>query len=328
MDREDVLDLLSLVASTDNRTIGDMDVALWHQLLGKYGKDDCCDAIIAHRREQPGVWLEPGHVVQRVKAVIRDRYERADPDTRDRPYGDIGGLPPTHSLSSGRYVDPDGGYIDSNGLRRDRHGVVDKSVSEIEYDDGWGTEQRLDTYWRYVREQNPEYAGLTVRPATAKARDAAMRQIIKTIGKMPDDDGDDKPRINALLVACPFCKAYKGQPCRTPGVGKMRRSPGHPSRITEAAIAAGHTPDEAQRISDEIHAKVMRKYRPDVPRANTPWTPQPVGCPDCGSFKHCEHDSQPPPEDLYRFDPVEPRFPDSDMHDRAYERQQATAGLE
>jgi hypothetical protein len=33
-------------------------------------------AVIDHFRERPGVWLEPGYIVQRVRAMRRDRLER------------------------------------------------------------------------------------------------------------------------------------------------------------------------------------------------------------------------------------------------------------
>lgn len=331
MDRDDVLNLLAIIASVDRRTVGEVEAEEWLRLIGKYDESDCLEAVEAHRREQPGVWLEPGHVVQRVRAMRRDRYERADPDIRDTPYYDLGGraLPPDHPLASGRYVDPDGGYIDEHGIRRDRYGAIDKSAPELEYPDGWTTDQRLDATWKHVRESAaPEYAGLKVRPATAEARDAAMRQIAKTLGTLPDDDDDDLPRINALMVPCPFCKASKGSPCRTPEGDKLRRSPGHPKRITAAAVAAGYSQERAERISDEIFTKVMRKYRADIPRANTSWTPEPLGCPDCGSLKRCEHDNQPVPEALYRFNRTDPRFPDSDTKDRAYRRAMAAAGLD
>lgn len=84
MDRVDVVDLLTIVQSGDSRTIGEIDIGFWLQMLGAYDKDDCLDAIIAHRSEKPGVWLEPGHVVGRVRATKRDRLDRMDPDERRR----------------------------------------------------------------------------------------------------------------------------------------------------------------------------------------------------------------------------------------------------
>lgn len=82
MDRNDVIDLLTIVQVGDNRTIGEPDIGFWLGLLGPFEKDDCCAAIEAHRRDQPGVWIEPGHVVGRVRAARRDRLDRMDVEQR------------------------------------------------------------------------------------------------------------------------------------------------------------------------------------------------------------------------------------------------------
>lgn len=82
MDRGDVVDLLTIVQMGDRRTIGDPDISFWLGMLGPYDREECCDAIEAHRREQPGVWLEPGHVIGRVRAMHRDRLDRMDPEER------------------------------------------------------------------------------------------------------------------------------------------------------------------------------------------------------------------------------------------------------
>jgi hypothetical protein len=85
VDTNDVIDLLTIVAVADKRTIGEADVVLWEKLLGHLDKDDCTDAIMAFRGEQPGVWLEPGHILQRVKAKRRDELDRMNPDDRPKP---------------------------------------------------------------------------------------------------------------------------------------------------------------------------------------------------------------------------------------------------
>lgn len=101
MDRNDIVDLLAIVQSGDNRTVGEVDVGFWSGMLAPFEKDDCLDAILAHRRDQPGVWLEPGHVSGRVRAARRDRLDRMSSDERARVVG--GGAP------------------------RDRWGYIDKS---------------------------------------------------------------------------------------------------------------------------------------------------------------------------------------------------------
>jgi hypothetical protein len=79
MDREDVIDLLSIVSAIDHRTIGEMDIGVWAAMLGgRASEDDCAMAIMDHFREQPNIWLTPGHVVQRVKTMVNDRIARQE----------------------------------------------------------------------------------------------------------------------------------------------------------------------------------------------------------------------------------------------------------
>jgi hypothetical protein len=87
VDRNDIIDLLTIVQASDNRSVGDPEIVVWHKLLGHLDKDDCTDAILAFRAEEPGKWLEPGHVLTRVRAKIRDRLDRLDQDFRPSATG-------------------------------------------------------------------------------------------------------------------------------------------------------------------------------------------------------------------------------------------------
>jgi len=80
MNRNDVIDVLSAVAANDRRTVGNADVAVWQGVIGDLPVDLAFKAVVAHIRECPGVWLEPGHVYQRVRAMMRDDLAR-EPDT-------------------------------------------------------------------------------------------------------------------------------------------------------------------------------------------------------------------------------------------------------
>jgi hypothetical protein len=44
--------------------------------IGDLPKDLAMRAVIEHRREEPGVWLEPGHIYQRVRAIRQDLFQR------------------------------------------------------------------------------------------------------------------------------------------------------------------------------------------------------------------------------------------------------------
>lgn len=79
MNKSDVVDVLSFVAAGDRRTVGDADVEMWFLVMGDVPKDFALHAVIAHRRENPGQWLEPGHIVQRWKDHRRDQLAR-EPD--------------------------------------------------------------------------------------------------------------------------------------------------------------------------------------------------------------------------------------------------------
>ncbi len=76
MTPNDIIDILTVIAAADRRTIGENDVILWHKIIGDLPKDDAMQAVLDHVREQPGVWLEPGHIVAGVRAIRRDRAMR------------------------------------------------------------------------------------------------------------------------------------------------------------------------------------------------------------------------------------------------------------
>lgn len=78
MNKNDVVDVLSAIAVGDRRTVGQNDVELWNRIIGHLRKDLALQAVVDHFRECPGVWLEPGHIAQRVGAISRDSFERAE----------------------------------------------------------------------------------------------------------------------------------------------------------------------------------------------------------------------------------------------------------
>lgn len=80
MNRNDVIDVLTVVAAATRRTVGNADVDIWQEIIGDLDKARCLKAVRDHLADAPGVWLEPGHVRQRVRAAIRDELER-EPDT-------------------------------------------------------------------------------------------------------------------------------------------------------------------------------------------------------------------------------------------------------
>jgi hypothetical protein len=83
VNRNDVIDVLSVVAAATRRSVGETDVDVWQAVIGDLSKDQCLLAVRDHLRERPGVWLEPGHIVERVKAKRRDELDRESDEERD-----------------------------------------------------------------------------------------------------------------------------------------------------------------------------------------------------------------------------------------------------
>jgi hypothetical protein len=82
VNRDDIVDLLSTIAVGDRRTVGQTDVEFWYQILSDQPKDLAMEAVVDHFRESPGVWLEPGHIATRVRAMRRDMADREDDEQR------------------------------------------------------------------------------------------------------------------------------------------------------------------------------------------------------------------------------------------------------
>lgn len=76
MNKQDVIDVLTAVRAFDNRTVGQGDVEAWYLVIGDLPKDLALRAAIDHRKNSPGVWLEPGHISQLVHGYMRDDANR------------------------------------------------------------------------------------------------------------------------------------------------------------------------------------------------------------------------------------------------------------
>lgn len=76
MNRNDVIDVLTVVAAATRRSVGEADVNIWSEVIGGDDKQLALKAVRDHLRDRPGVWLEPGHVHQRVRAMVRDQLAR------------------------------------------------------------------------------------------------------------------------------------------------------------------------------------------------------------------------------------------------------------
>jgi hypothetical protein len=66
----------------DNRQVDRLVLEYWWELIGPVHYEDALAAVSMHRREKPGVWLEPGHVIADAKRAkeTRERIARRSPD--------------------------------------------------------------------------------------------------------------------------------------------------------------------------------------------------------------------------------------------------------
>lgn len=76
MNIPEVSALLAMLAAHDRRTVGDLDVEIWHDALHDMPFDDSRDAVRWLIRNS-GEWITPYLVRQGVKRIRADRLERA-----------------------------------------------------------------------------------------------------------------------------------------------------------------------------------------------------------------------------------------------------------
>ena len=72
MTRDEVVDLLTLIASRDRRKVGQTDVTAWHQDVGDLPFADAEEAVARYFRESRD-WITPYDVRARVKAIRSER---------------------------------------------------------------------------------------------------------------------------------------------------------------------------------------------------------------------------------------------------------------
>lgn len=69
--------LVALASAVDSRQITDITVNEWMHVLRGLDITDCVEALREHRREKPGVYLEPGHIAAGVKRSIATANQNA-----------------------------------------------------------------------------------------------------------------------------------------------------------------------------------------------------------------------------------------------------------
>lgn len=77
MTRDDVIDILTLAASYDKRTVGHADVAAWEAAIGDLPAEDSKLAVIGHYGESRE-WIMPADVRHGVRAIRADRMRNKE----------------------------------------------------------------------------------------------------------------------------------------------------------------------------------------------------------------------------------------------------------
>lgn len=72
MNRNEIIELLQVVQSYDNRDIGQTTIAAWHEAAqrGRWTRAAALDAVHEHYATSTD-WLMPGHVTPMVRAAMR-----------------------------------------------------------------------------------------------------------------------------------------------------------------------------------------------------------------------------------------------------------------
>lgn len=82
MNRAEIAELLTVIATLDRRTLGESDVIAWHGTLGDLRAQECKDAAVRHYAESTD-WLMPAHIRRRVLASRQDSAMRQAIEGRD-----------------------------------------------------------------------------------------------------------------------------------------------------------------------------------------------------------------------------------------------------
>lgn len=75
MSPEETIDLLTVAAAFDQRTVGEGDAMAWYAVVGDLDFDDARQAVVGHYTDSTDR-IMPAHVRTRVKAARRDRLAR------------------------------------------------------------------------------------------------------------------------------------------------------------------------------------------------------------------------------------------------------------
>lgn len=143
MTDDEVVDLLTLMASFDRRTVGDADVDAWLMAVGDLPFDDAKVAVVKHYRESTE-WLMPAAVRRAVRAIREERIkvrplpaptpdEAVDPRVYKERMAEIirrvgNGKMPFRAIEAGSGAEPSEEYVNAR-TPEDRDRVLAQTVA-------------------------------------------------------------------------------------------------------------------------------------------------------------------------------------------------------
>ncbi|MEG8035046.1 hypothetical protein QP157_06830 [Sphingomonas sp. LR61] len=89
MDQQEAFRLLGRASAVDNRKVTQLAAIVWSDTLPDMSYDEAADLMNEFRRDNPGVYLEPGHL-QRQKRIRLARTRKRVDRTRCRRQGSGG----------------------------------------------------------------------------------------------------------------------------------------------------------------------------------------------------------------------------------------------
>jgi len=142
MTDDEVVDLLTLMASFDRRTVGDADVDAWLMAVGDLPFEDAKVAVVKHYRESRE-WLMPADVRRAVRAIREERIkvrplpaptpdEAVDPRVYKQRMAEIvrrvgNGKMPFQAIEAGAGAEPSEEYVNARSPE-DRDRVLAQTV--------------------------------------------------------------------------------------------------------------------------------------------------------------------------------------------------------
>jgi hypothetical protein len=207
----DAAELLTLCAAFDRRTVGEADARAWAAALNAIPLDDDARAAVARHYAETDRWITPAHVIQQRAKIRRDRLDRANVLYEGRP-GETGAESIARRRALERAV-ADGRIAPQSATQA--VGLAPRTAPhELTGGPAPDVEAALEGIARRIPDEVAEQLS-TYRPVRAQ------REALAAAG-LPDP----------LSVACTWCLAAPGQPCRL-GKSKRERDP-HPSRLADA----------------------------------------------------------------------------------------------